>query len=83
MKFMRELLRDRIYAAGGSCWSGWAAARPLFCPHGPSLHLTRPLLSTFDPAKTLRFVVLWKYFLWFITPLHQIAPPFAKIQYKT
>jgi len=29
---------------GGSYWSGWTAARPLFGPCGPPPSLARPLL---------------------------------------
>ena len=42
---------------GGSyIGAGWTAARPLFCPCGPPICLTRPLLNTFAPFNTSRFL---------------------------
>jgi len=70
---------DAMAIGGGSYWAGRAAARPLFYPYGPPMRLARPLLSTFCPANTLCFVVLWKYFLYFITLPHKTALYFVKI----
>ena len=63
---MTEVTTDTIIG-GGSYWAGRAAARPLFYPCGLPMCLACPLLSTFCPANTLCFVVLLKYFLYFIT----------------